>query len=132
MNPINELTTILAKQDVAQSQREAVIDLVVWAMYVDGRIDYEENEQLDEVIEQLSSATHPIRGYLYTAIAKIRDAWYDPDLAEGALADIDTRLGTDEMRRTAYALCETVTRADDQLVGPELAFLERVRHQFGL
>ena len=60
MNPIDELATILAKQDVAQSQREALIDLVVWAMYVDGRIDYEENEQIDQVIEQLSSATHPI------------------------------------------------------------------------
>ena len=56
MNPIDELATILAKQDVAQTQREALIDLVVWAMYVDGRIDYEENEQIDEVIEQLSTA----------------------------------------------------------------------------
>ena len=132
MNPIDDLATILAHQDVAQTQREALIDLVVWAMYVDGRIDYEENEQIDEVIEQLSTATLPIRSYLYTAIAKIRDAWNDPDRAEGILGDIDTRLGTDEMRRTAYALCETVTRADDHLIGPELAFLERVRHQFGL
>ena len=132
MNPIDELASILAKQDVAQSQREALIDLVVWAMYVDGRIDYEENEQIDEVIEQLDSATLPIRAYLYTAIAKIRDAWNHPDRADRVLADIDTRLGNDAMRRTAYALCETVTRADDQLVGPELEFLERVRHQFGL
>ena len=132
MNPIEELATILEHQDVTQTQREALIDLIVWAMYVDGRIDYEENEQIDEVIDQLSTATLPIRSYLYTAIAKIRDAWNDPDRAERILSDIDTRLGTDAIRRIAYALCESVTRADDQLIGPELAFLERVRHQFGL
>ena len=132
MNPIEELATILAQQDVAQTQREALIDLVVWAMYVDGRIDYEENEQIDEVIEQLDTATLPIRAYLYTAIAKIRDAWNNPNRAERILNDIDTRLGNDEMRHAAYALCEAVTRADDELVGPEVAFLERLQRQFGL
>ena len=133
MNPIEELATILENQNVAQSQREALIDLVVWAMYVDGRIDYEENEQIDEVIEQLSTSSKiPIRSYLYTAIAKIRDAWNDADRAERTLNDIDTRLGTDELRHAAYALCEAVTHADDQLAGPEVVFLERLQQQFGL
>ena len=133
MNPIDELATILANQDVAQTQREALIDLVVWAMYIDGRIQYEENEQIDEVVEQLSASTLlPMRPYLYSAIAKIRDAWNDPARAERVLEDINNRLGNDEMRHAAYALCETVTRADGELADAEQAFLEQLQRQFGL
>lgn len=133
MNPIKDLGTILSSQKVAQAQREAMVDIAVWAMYVDGTIKYQENARVDEVVEQLSTSTAiPLSQYLPTAISKIRDVWMDPSKSERILEEISNRLGSDEMRRTAYALCETVTHADDELAEAEQAFLERVRRQFGL
>jgi len=133
MNPFDDLIPILTRRDLTQAQREALVDLVVWAMYVDGTIKHEENEQLDAVIRQLSTAAPiPLDRYLYTAIATIRDAWHDPARSERILAHIDTRLATPEIRHTAYALCQAVTQADGELATTEASFLERVRRQFGL
>ena len=133
MNPIDDLATILSNQEVAQSQREALVDIVVWAMYVDGSIKHEENVQIDEVVTQLSATTAiPLTQYLPTAIAKIRDVWTTSDKSDQLLATINERLATQEMRNTAYALCEAVTRADDELADAEQAFLARLRNQLGL
>ena len=133
MNPFDDLIPILTRRDLTQAQREALVDLVVWAMYVDGTIKHEENEQLDAVLKQLSTAAPiPMDRYLYTALAKIRDAWSDPERSERILTNIDARLETAEIRRTAYALCEAVTEADGELATTEATFLERVRRQFGL
>lgn len=133
MDPIKELATILSSQKVAQAQREALVDIIVWAMYVDGSIKHEENVQVDEVVDHLSTATPlPLSQYLPTAIAKIRDVWMDSDKSEHLLEDINKRLGTTDMRRTAYALCEAVTHADDELVDTEQAFLTQIREKLGL
>ena len=133
MHPLDHLATTLAHQDVAQAQREALIDLVVWAMYVDGAIKHEENEQLDEVVEQLSASTMiSMESYLYTAIARVRDLWNVSERQARFLESIRERLGDDDMRETAYALCEAVVRADGELADAEQAFLRQVRRQFAL
>jgi uncharacterized tellurite resistance protein B-like protein len=74
----------------------------------------------------------PMRTYLYTAIARVRDLWNVSDRRERFLEGISDRLGDDAMRQTAYALCEAVVRADGELAEAEQAFLRQVRRQFGV
>ena len=133
MNPLDHLATTLANEEITQAQREALIDIAVWAMYVDGAIKHEENEQVDEVIQSLDNAAAiPLSQYLYTSIAKVRKGWNDQEGSEVLLKNISDRLESPEMKRTAFALCEGVTHADDDLADTEQAFLDRVRQHFDL
>lgn len=132
-NPLDHLAQTLTAQAATQPQREALMDLAVWAMYADGRIQHEENEQLDAVVDHLSAGTVlPLRSYLYQAIAKVRDAWNDPERSEKLLDDIDRRLGAQPLRQAAYALCEAISHADSDLAAAEHSFLNRVRDRFHL
>ena len=131
--PLDHLAQTLAAHDADQPQREALMDLAVWAIYADGRIQHEENEQLDAVVEQLSVGTlMPLRSYLNQAIAKVRDAWNDAERAETLLDDIYRRLGSQPLRQTAYDLCESLSHADSDLADTEQVFLQRIHDRFGL
>jgi tellurite resistance protein len=133
MNPFDNLSDVLDKEDLSQSQSEAFVDLAVWTMYVDGAIKYQENDQVDEVIKRLNAvAEMPLTPYLNQSIATFRDVWHDETQAERALTDIAARLGNDTLRRAAYDLSEAMARADGELAEEEQAFLDQVRQHFGL
>jgi tellurite resistance protein len=133
MNPFDNFSDVLAKNDVSQTQSEAFVDLMVWAMYVDGAIKYQENAQVDEVIKRLNAvADMPLTPYLNQSIATFRDVWHDASQAERAMTDIAARLGNDTLRQAAYDLSEAMARADGELVEEEQAFLDQVRQYFGL
>ncbi|HMB91855.1 MAG TPA: tellurite resistance TerB family protein [Rhodothermales bacterium] len=133
MNPFDNLSDILDKEDVSQTQSEAFVDLVVWTMYVDGTIKYQENAQVDEVIKRLNAvADMSLTPYLNKSIATFRDVWHDETQAERALTDIAARLGNDTLRQAAYDLSAVMARADDDLAEEEQAFLDQVKRYFGL
>ena len=128
MNPFEELSAVLAEQDVSQAQRETLIDLVVCTMYVDGAIRYEENEQLDEVVARLDlDAESPLTLYLYKSIARLRDFWNDPEAVDAMLREQTPRLDTPALRHMAFALCESIACADEELAEAEGDFLSRLR-----
>jgi tellurite resistance protein len=133
MNRFDNLSDVLEKQDVSQTQAEAFVDLAVWTMYVDGAIKYQENDQVDEVLNRLNAVVDmPLTPYLNKSIATFRDVWHDETQAERALTDIAARLGNDTLRRAAYDLSEAMARADGDLAEEEQAFLDQVRQYFGL
>lgn len=132
MNPFDDLSAVLKAQDVTQAQREALIDLVVCTMYIDGTIRYEENEQLDEVVARLDlDAEAPLTLYLYKAIARLRDFWHDTEQIDALLAEHAARLDSPALRQTAFALCEAVAQSDDELAEEEGDFLGRLRRHLG-
>ena len=133
MNPFDELSAVLKQQDVTQTQREALIDLVVCTMYIDGAIRYEENEQLDEVVARLDlDAEAPLTLYLYKAIAHLRDLWHDAEQTDALMAEHAARLDTPALRHAAFSLCEAVARSDDDLAAAEGDFLGRLRRHLQL
>lgn len=133
MNPFDNLSEILGKNDVSQTQGQAFVDLMVWTMYVDGAIKYQENAQVDEVIKRLNAAVDmPLTPYLNQSISTFRDVWHDASQAERAMSDIAARLGNDTLRQAAYDLSEAMAKADGELAEEEQAFLDQVRQYFGL
>lgn len=114
----------------SNAQKESLMDLMVWTMYVDRSIHADENERLDELVYAMANAEQsplPISQYLNEAIAKIRDVWANDQKSEAALREITLYLDSAESRETAYDLCQKIAAADGALVEAESAFLARLK-----
>ena len=113
---------------VTQPQREALLDILIVALYADGLISAEENAQLDSVIASLKWE-NPLqrRQYLGLAYARIRSALDRGGAGRPALlAGIATRLKDPGMRRQAQRLAADLVEADGPATDSEKAFLAEV------
>lgn len=117
----------------SQTQLEAVVDLAIWAMYLDNTIRVQENEELDSLIERLNEhAEIPLQSYVNGAIARIRDTRSDKEHLDAHLMELSNRLGTDEMRRYALDYLMDMFLADSEVTVAENSFFARVRAAFTL
>lgn len=116
-----------------QSQREAMVDLLVWTMYADNVLTLPENDHIDHVAGEMTwhSATRP-QQYVNIAVAKVRDALDDSAKADAFLDDISERLGSDKMRMHAFEACRDLARADGELADAERHFLGTIKTHFGI
>lgn len=116
-----------------QSQREAMVDLLVWTMYADNVLTLPENDRIDQVTEEMSwSSPMPPQQYVNIAIAKVRDAIDDPEQGETLMNDISDRLGSSKMRMHAYEACRDLAKADGEVADKEMRFLGTVKTHFGI
>ncbi len=116
-----------------QSQREAMVDLLVWTMYADNVLTLPENDRIDQVTEEMSwSSPTPPQLYVNTSIARVRDAIDDSEKSEALLNDISERLGSPKMRMHAYEACRDLANADGEVADQEMHFLRSVRAHFGI
>ena len=133
---LERLRNLFGKVDAAaltQPQREALIDLLLWTMYVDRMLALSENDRIDQLPEELSwESVTPFPTYLNASFARVREVLSDEDEARKLLDDIYARLGTDAARRRAYDACLDLADIDGQVAEEERRFLEGVRMRFGL
>ena len=118
---------------VEQAQREALLDLLVWAMYADRHLALPERKAIRQHAEDMDwdSPTDPAT-YLDEAVVRLRELLGD-DAAEAThLRSISVRLGTPDMRLLSYRACQELTAADGERRPEEEAFLARVANQFGI
>lgn len=117
----------------AQTQREAMVDLLLWTMYVDKRLSLPESEKIDQVAESLTwTSTTPMSQYLSLSTSKVRDILADEDKSDQFLDDIYRRLGSDEMRYQAYDACCDLAQADGEVAQAEEQFLTTLKTKFGV
>ena len=116
---------------VKQSQREGLIDLLIWAMVVDGSIAFAENARFEQVLNHLHwQSPLQIRQYLGMAYARIRPAVDAGQDRDALLASITKRLATKNMRDKAYDLVEELAAIDARLSDEEQKLLELLRRAF--
>lgn len=116
-----------------QSQREAMVDLLVWTMYADNVLTLPENDRIDQMTEEMSwSSPMPPQLYVNVSIAKVRDAIDDAEASESLLNDISDRLGSEKMRMHAYEACRDLAKADGEVADKEMRFLSTIKTHFGI
>lgn len=130
--PIEPFLNFIQDDTWSQAQSEALVDLMVWTMYVDRSIRVEENEELDIATLALNTnSALPITQYLPESIAKIRHVWTNEAESEVLLHDIAMYLDTQELQEKALRLCTNIAEADAELAEEETAFLNRLKAHFG-
>lgn len=133
LDELRDLLNDIGRKADAQQQREAMIDLLLWTMYADKLLALPEADRIDEVSAEMEweSAT-PATQYLQVAVARIRDVLESEEKAAAEMDSIYERLGSDEMRRSAYEACLDLAKVDGEMADEELAFLNTVKQRFHL
>lgn len=131
--PIEPFLNFIRDDVWSQAQREALVDLLVWTMYVDRAIRAEENDELDEITFQLNGKSSiPVSQYLPQSIAKIRNCWHDDVESQVLLEELSMYLDSPEIRAQALNMCQQLAAADGDLANEEITFMQRLKTQFGL
>ncbi len=133
LNELRGLLNYVGRKADAQRQREAMVDLLIWTMYADNLLALPENDRIDQLTETMEwDAPTPASQYLKRSIAKVRDAIDDEEKAELLMNGIYERLGTEDMRRSAYAACRDLARVDGEVAEEETDFLNSIKERFDI
>lgn len=117
-----------ADTPLTQPEREAIIDLLLFAMYEDRHIALQEDEFIDSHVMQLGwQSGMAVETYVKTATARVRST---RDTAEGKerwLQHIAARLQSRSSRDTAQSLCRSLLNSDARETAEESAFEAQLR-----
>ena len=129
---LSAFSNLIAQQHLKQSQLEALIELLIWTMYVDNSIKLEENDALDEFLGRVEwHSPMQVDYFMSTAIAKVRNSIDDPTKAEKLIGDINTRLADPMTRREAADAVQALAEADGELTDSEKSFIGKIKLLFG-
>jgi len=115
-----------------QAQREALVDLLVFAMYADGHLSLAEEKVLENQAAELAwESSQSIESYVNETTERVRLARGTEDGTENLLVSIRERLGDFEDRERAFFVCESLLSSDGR-PPVEVAFADRCKAGLGL
>ena len=118
---------------MTQSQREAIFDFLLVAMYADGNIALSENSRLYELISSLGWDSYQNeRAYSQGAISRVRGAVESAEGLDAFLAAISARLADDEAKIMALILFARLMEVDESIAATEYDVYSRAKAIFGL
>ncbi|MEM1183063.1 MAG: hypothetical protein AAGM22_32270 [Acidobacteriota bacterium] len=117
----------------AQPAREALVDLLVWTMFVDRHLALAEHEKFDELTEALPwNSIRGLRDFFSESVARARSVIESESATVDYLDSIAERLGTAKARADALAACEGMMGADGKMTSEEVGHLRAMKKAFGL
>lgn len=129
---ITEFFIDIETGDVQQSQREALIDLLICTMMVDGSIAFSENARFEQVLGHLNwQSPLQVRQYLGMAYSRLRTALDEGGDRSTLLTHIAQGLANKSMCGKAYDLVEELAAIDGSFSDAEQQWLEQLRLAIG-
>ncbi len=136
---INFLKRIFQQMDqvtptpLTQTQREALLDLLVWMIFVDHLIAAPEEEQIRQQMQRLAwEGARPLEIYFNSAISRTRELLDKPPAQKDYLEGIALRLGTAEVKQRALQACQEMAAIDGDVAEAEAQLLDKIRSCFDL
>lgn len=112
----------------SQCQREALLDLLVWTMFVDRHVAAPEQAHIKKEAAGLAwEGRLPVDRYVDASVRRIRDVLGSPDAERAYLEDINIRLGDEPTRVRAVYACQELTEADGQVAPAEATWMELLK-----
>jgi len=123
----------VAGDGYVQMEREALIDVILLAMYADNHLALEEQQLLKKETAALQwKGAFPLQGYVNEATSRVRKALESPAYKKELLRSVQERLFSPESRQRAYELCQEMLIVDGMKTDDEVAFQEELRRYLGL
>lgn len=121
------------EQPLTQSQREAFIDALVFAVMADGEMAEEEREELNLDLDEISWEGDSNRElFISESIERVSEATVSADAARAYVRDIGARLQSDELRERAYAASSRIVCADHDVAEAERGLMSIFIQEFDL
>jgi len=114
-------------------QRQALLDLLILAMYADGHLDLGEDARLERLLEAMGIATEYDRDRaLDEAITRLREYSVNPQVARTRAVQLAQCFTDPEQCRGVYQLLEQQVNSDNSVVPAEHEFLSAIRQALHL
>src|SRR6185369_6809006 len=118
---------------LTEQQRQALLDLLILAMYSDGHLDLVEDARLERLLETMGVATEYDRGRLLDAsVTRLRDYSQNAELARKRAVELARSFTDPEQRRGLYQILEQQISSDNTVVPAEHEFLSAIRQALQL
>jgi len=105
---------------IAQSEREAIVDLLLLAIYADNHISLDENQVLEDGLSDLGwDSGTSVSMYVNTANTKARNALSDETSHAEFMDSVTTRLNSATSKEKALGLLTELFEADGTSVAEE-------------
>jgi hypothetical protein len=127
------MTTDTHGDGLTQPQREAIVDLLLFAMYEDQRVAMQEDIFIDQHVRKMKweSGTYPST-YVDMATARVRQARESAEGREHFLRRIRDRLSDPVAKQRAVDMCRELLDADRIESAEESQFLASLPAALGL
>jgi hypothetical protein len=118
---------------LTDSQRQALLDILILAMYADGHLDLGEDARLERLLATMGVETEYDRGRLLDdSITRLRVYSQNPQLARTHAAQLAQSFTDPEQCRGVYQLIEQQVNSDTSVVPAEHEFLSAMRQALRL
>ena len=114
-----------------QSQREAMVDAMLYCLFADDYDDPMERQVLDRAIARFNwESETSIPDYILAASGRVHEAVGDPATEQNLLNDISNRLENWEIRFQAIQLCKILFYSDLFFSDEEVRALAQLKSAF--
>lgn len=114
-------------------QRRALLDILILAMYADGRLDLEEDARLNRLLVAMGFETEYDRDrQLDDSITRLRQYSQNPQVARTRAMQLAQSFTDPEQCRGVYQLVEQQVNSDNSVVPAEHEFLSAIRQALHL
>jgi hypothetical protein len=114
-------------------QQAALLEILILAMYADGRLDLDEDARLERVLTSMGVETQYDRDrVLDETITRLRDHAQNPQLARTHATQLAKSFTDPEQCRGVYQLIEQQVNSDSSVVPNEHKFLSAMRQALRL
>ena len=117
----------IAKQDVTQNAREAIIELMMMVMYSDKTLKLSEDEAIKEYTNNIKWESPLSLEFYYGKVTpKIRKALADEENMNALLEDINFRIESEIVKAQVLLVCNDLAMADSDFSSEEKELLTNI------
>jgi uncharacterized tellurite resistance protein B-like protein len=129
---LEELFRHVSVGATADREYEAVIELLLLVMMIDGRVSSDEMDEIRAITEDqgMETDTFSFEQHLGEASAKVRAALAQDNGVAALLDDISSRVSSRVLRASMLAAARDVAAADERLEAGESELLAQVAARF--
>ena len=121
----------IAKQDLTQNEREAIIELMMMTMYSDKTLKLAEDEIIKEYTSNIKwESPLSLEFYFGKVTPKIRTALENKEKINAFLQDINARIESEAVKSQVLKLCNDLAMADSEFSVEEKELLENISQVF--
>ena len=121
----------IAKQDVTQNEREAIIELMMTVMYSDKNLKLSEDEAIKEYTSNIKwESPLSLEFFLGKVTPKIRRALEETEDMNALLEDINFRIESELVKAQVLLVCNDLAMADSEFSSEEKELVENIAKIF--
>ncbi len=120
----------IAKKDVTQNEREAIVELMMMVMYSDKTLKLAEDRAIKEYASIKWESPLSLEFYFGKVTPKIRTALADKEKMNAFLKDINARIESELLKAQVLLVCSDLAMADAEFSSEEKELLKNISQVF--